>query len=108
MPQVVEHPPQPCGGRASSVVICHDRVAGTDPGGLKAIAKLVRRWQWMSPRAVRPREIRIKIEEDRTRDVARLVGQATAARGTHHPADVDDAQVGGSEALRQRFGRDDR
>ena len=97
MAEVVEHPPQPGGVPARDVVVGDDLVPVADPGRLEPLAEDARVGEGMATRSARRDEVRVEVEEDRTREVARVVGRATAARSTEHPADVDDAQVGPGE-----------
>jgi len=68
--ELVEHPPQACGDGAGDIVVGDDVVVGPDPSGLEPVAEDPRVGERMAARAARRSEVRVEIEEDRTREMA--------------------------------------
>ena len=108
MTEVVEHPPQARRDRPAGIVVGDDLVVGADPGRLEPLPEVGGRGERVAPRADGGHEIAVEVEEDRTGEVAGVVGGATGARRAEHPAHVDEAQVGRTEPGMERFGRDER
>ena len=105
--EVVEHPPQARRDRPAGVVVGHDLVARADPGRLEALLEVGGCRERVAPRADGGHEVDVEVEEDRTGEVAGVVGRATGPGRAEHPADVDDAQVGRTKPGMEGLGRDE-
>ena len=108
MAQVVEHPPQPGGDPAADVVVGDDEIVRADPRGRQAAGEVGRDRQRVAarpPGTGRERKVAVEVEEDRTGQVAGLVGAASGPDLAEDPADVDDPDVRivdpGDELLRR-------
>ena len=87
MAEVVEHPPQPRGDPAADVVVGDDEVVVADPDARQAAANARGSGRgWRPGRRAGGREIVVEVEEDRAREVTRVVGRATGAGLAEVPA----------------------
>ena len=97
--EVVEHPPQPRGDRAASVVVGDDVARRRrSPGSARRSRERSRVGERMAPGTLGPDEVMVDVDEDRTGQVRGLVVAASLARIGKPPADIGDAQRGVVEA----------
>ncbi len=88
--EVVEHPPQAGGRRPADVVVGDDEMLRSDAQLAEARGQVGRAGEWMAAGALRRREDRVVVDEDRAGDVAGLVLGRAAIRLSEVPANVGD------------------